>query len=278
MATFTAGTAAFNMQTAINQINTQITLDDLVSISPEGTNQVWLAGTNYFNLKFNYTAGTGGDFTFDFTRFALLNTANSAGTYKWSMDGSLLSGSFDLNLDTYMMTINVPGLVTGTLNMLAPDPTTLHINAGARFSSVYLRGNDDETGGNANDVLMGGAGHDQLTGGGGGDKFVFDAKAIAGNSDTIADFNRTAGDKIVLDNDIFKALGAPTTSGIGSQFAHSNAMSMTNTVGANVHVLYDDDTGNLYYDPNGGNGTGRVLIATLTHDPALLATDIQVQN
>jgi hypothetical protein len=38
-------------------------------------------------------------------------------------------------------------------------------------------------------------------------------------------------------------------------------------VGSAVNILYDWDTGNLYYDTNGGDATGRTLFATLTGSP-----------
>ena len=41
----------------------------------------------------------------------------------------------------------------------------------------------------------------------------------------------------------------------------------TATVGAAVNIVYDRDTGNLYYDVNGGDGAGRTLFAKLAGDP-----------
>jgi Ca2+-binding RTX toxin-like protein len=274
MATFTAGTAAFNMQTAINQINTQITLDDLVSIDPSGTNQVWLAGSNYFNLKFTYTVGTGGDYSFNFTRFALLNTANSAGTYKWSMDGSLLKGSFSQNISSpnsedWTLTINVPGLVSGTVSLFHPDPTALEVNAGASFSTVFLRGNDTVIGKGGNDVLMGGAGHDTITGGGGADKFVFEAKPIAGNSDHIVDFVHGT-DKIQFDNADFKTIGANGALSSDAFFLGTAAHDPSD------RIIYDKAHGALYYDSDGTGSAIKVLIATLDNHATVSLSDMQV--
>lgn len=82
-------------------------------------------------------------------------------------------------------------------------------------------GNDTLYGNAGNDMLTGGAGKDTLVGGAGADRFVFgngDLAKLVGDSDTIADFTRTDGDKIDLSqldaiagtasNDAFKFLGA----------------------------------------------------------------------
>jgi hypothetical protein len=74
------------------------------------------------------------------------------------------------------------------------------LNGGA--ASDTLRGGEgDDTlsGGAGGDILIGGAGRDALTGGGSGDRFVFNpGDFVSGPFDTITDFKKAQGDKIVL--------------------------------------------------------------------------------
>jgi len=123
-------------------------------------------------------------------------------------------------------------------------------------------GNDTMDGGGANDFLVGGDGNDTLTGGGNNtsDTFVFNT-ALNGstNVDTITDFEADAHDRIALDVDIFSVLSVGGLS--SSQFA-ANAGGIAGD--ANDYVLYDTNTGNLFYDAD-GNGSGlAVKFATLT--------------
>jgi hypothetical protein len=135
-------------------------------------------------------------------------------------------------------------------------------------------GNDRLFGNVGDDRLAGGAGKDTLNGGAGADKFVFDTKTAATGTDRIADFTHGTDD-IVFDRSFYTALAVSGT-GIGAAFASSASMSMTNSVAAGVHVLYDTDSGNLYYDATGGSGADRVLVATLTNHAGLTQGDFQV--
>ncbi|WP_083531353.1 calcium-binding protein, partial [Pararhizobium antarcticum] len=127
-------------------------------------------------------------------------------------------------------------------------------------------GIDKMIGGSGNDTLIGGAGSDMLTGGTGKDSFVFDAATSASsNVDTITDFN-VADDRLVLENAIFKAVGS-AGSLQSSAFAVNNSGLATD---AKHRLVYERDTGELYYDANGDVSGGSVLIARL--DPKLALT------
>ncbi|BAY27877.1 putative peptidase [Calothrix sp. NIES-2100] len=70
--------------------------------------------------------------------------------------------------------------------------------AGTNFNDI-LTGNDGNnilTGNNGNDTLIGGLGQDTLKGGSGADIFVFNS--LSEGIDSIADFSRAAGDKILI--------------------------------------------------------------------------------
>ena len=136
-------------------------------------------------------------------------------------------------------------------------------------------GNDDISGGNGgdtlsgsagNDVLAGGLGKDTLTSGAGADQFIFDTRLNATtNVDTITDL--TSLDRIVLDNDIFTALGATLTSDEFRVIATGTSFS---AVDSTDHIIYLKATGQLFYDRD-SNGTafGPVLLAELPDETVL---------
>jgi serralysin len=139
-----------------------------------------------------------------------------------------------------------------------------------------MAGNDSLSGGNGNDLLDGGAGNDTLNGSAGLDTFRF-SSALNGSSnvDRIVGFNGV-DDTLQLENSVFLKL---TTTGVLSS-SNFRASTSGNAVDSNDFVLYDTDSGQLYYDAD-GIGTGvKVLIATLSATPsgmpALSSADIFV--
>ncbi|MEO6320741.1 MAG: cadherin-like domain-containing protein [Polaromonas sp.] len=124
-------------------------------------------------------------------------------------------------------------------------------------------GNDTISGLGGNDRISGGAGADTLTGGTGAlsqDTFVFDTAPNA--VDTITDFEADLGDKIELSAAVFTGLATlsgPLSSG---DFASVDGSGASASVGT-AHVIYDNATGNLYYDADGGSSLNRTLFATL---------------
>ena len=115
--------------------------------------------------------------------------------------------------------------------------------------------------GNSGDnTLAGGAGNDTLTGGAGADRFVFDTAPGAGNRDLIADFSISQGDRIVLDNDIFTALGAP---GALAAAAFRAGAGVTAAADADDRIVLNTTNGALYYDADGAGGAAAVPIGTI---------------
>lgn len=132
---------------------------------------------------------------------------------------------------------------------------------------IGMEGNDNLQGGDGSDFLLGGAGNDTLTGGRGRDVFVFDSDLAAAGIDRITDF--TVGeDMIALKAEIFPALGHawdafdPGKLAIGSAAADGND-----------HLIYNPQTGALFYDANGSDAGGVVQIAILGRGLALSADD-----
>ena len=126
-------------------------------------------------------------------------------------------------------------------------------------------------GGAGNDFMKGYAGNDTLTGGAGIDNFIFNtALDAATNVDTITDFN-VAADTIQLDNSVFTVLP------VGPLAASAFKDVAVAAKDASDRILYNSDTGNLYYDQDGSGGVyGAVKFATLTGHPTLTAADFVV--
>ena len=136
--------------------------------------------------------------------------------------------------------------------------------------------NDTLSGGVGNDRLLGKGGNDTLTGGAGSDKFIFDTAPGTGNIDTITDFV-SGTDKILLDDDIFTALGITGTAA-GAALTAGKFHTGASALDTLDRIVYNSSTGALYYDANGsvsGQNVQIALIGTTTH-PALTASDFLV--
>ncbi len=118
-------------------------------------------------------------------------------------------------------------------------------------------GNDILSGGDGNDMLTGGTGADILTGGNGNDSFIFNS--ALNNVDTITDLDANAADSIVLDNDIFTALGVIGTLATANFAANAGG----NAGDADDYILYDTGTGDLYYDADGNGAGAKILFARI---------------
>jgi subtilisin-like proprotein convertase family protein len=119
-----------------------------------------------------------------------------------------------------------------------------------------LGGNDTLDGGAGNDTLNGGLGMDTLIGGAGRDVYFFNTALGAANVDSILGFN-TVDDTIRLENTgVYSAL--PTGTLAAAAFVVGTAATST------AHrILYDNVSGNVFYDADGTGAAGPVLFATL---------------
>ncbi|MEJ6850557.1 calcium-binding protein [Sinorhizobium fredii] len=127
-------------------------------------------------------------------------------------------------------------------------------------------------GNSGNNILNGGAGKDKLTGGLGNDTFFFNSTLSATtNVDSITDFN-VANDTIRLENAVFTAIV-----GTGTLTA---AQFVKNTTGlaadASDRIIYESDTGKLFYDSNGSAAGGSVHFATVSTNLGITAADFFV--
>jgi Ca2+-binding RTX toxin-like protein len=161
-----------------------------------------------------------------------------------------------------------------------PPPTPEEIYVGAdtlngTSGSNTLKGyggNDKLNGQGGNDFLYGGAGNDTLYGGTGKDAFVFDTKANSRtNKDAIKDF-KVVDDTVRLDNAVFTKVGSYGT-------LKSSAFWTNNTGKAHDRddrVIYDKDSGVLYYDADGSGKGAAVAFATISKNLGMTNKDFYV--
>ena len=160
-------------------------------------------------------------------------------------------------------------------------------NTGEAAGDVYISienlhgsGYNDDLRGNAqnntlwgwvgNDILNGRAGNDVLAGGNGADVFIFNTALGAGNIDRVTDFS-VIDDTIRLENAIFTGLA----NGVLTSAAFvANATGLA--VDALDRIIYETDTGNLFFDADGTGAAARVQFAHLNAGLALTNADFLV--
>jgi serralysin len=144
------------------------------------------------------------------------------------------------------------------------DTGTTAIDLTGNSSGNVVRGN------NGNNIINGGGGDDELTGLGGQDAFLFNTLLDEQfNIDAITDFD-VADDTIWLDQDIFSSsLGLGNIS--AGELVIGNA-----ALDANDRIIYDSNTGALFYDSDGVGGTAAIQFAELSPGLALTYLDFLV--
>ena len=147
-------------------------------------------------------------------------------------------------------------------------------NSSSGTTGINLTGNEvaQKIFGNAGTNLIDGkGGSDTLYGGGGKDYFTFSSTLGAANVDTISDFNASA-DTIRLEKAIFTALTATGALAASAFWASTAGVAHD----SNDRIIYDTDTGRLFYDANGTGSGGGIHFATLTGHPTITAADFVV--
>jgi Ca2+-binding RTX toxin-like protein len=188
------------------------------------------------------------------------NTTNAGGT-----DTVRSSVNFALGQFVEHLTLTGAKAISGTGNALGNRLTGN--DAANRLSG--LAGNDLLNGGAGNDTLNGGPGVDTLSGGAGQDSFVFNAPF--GSADRITDF-LAVDDTVSLENGIFSSLA--TTGPLAAANFRASAEGVA--ADSNDFILYDTDSGALYYDADGNGAGTAVLFATLTGAPTISNADFIV--
>ncbi|MEH2072926.1 MAG: choice-of-anchor D domain-containing protein [Nostoc sp.] len=258
-----AGLTARNLQLTQNGNNLEVTFENVANT------KVTLQNFNLENLD-NLGAST---------------TRPAIGNIKFDGEASVTK-SFDvINANSAQPYISTANTVT-FLNDLNNNISGFYnsndvINGQGGNDTINGSGGDDLLrGGTGNDLLIGGQGNDTLVGGIGADSFLYDINAAFNSAavgiDTIADFNHSQGDKIILDKTTFNAINSV----VGTGFSNASDFQIT-SLGAvsNAVIVYDPMTGQLLYNQNGsaaGFGTGGQF-AKLTGAPTLTASDFIVQ-
>ncbi|MEQ1956031.1 hypothetical protein [Mesorhizobium sp. CN2-181] len=162
------------------------------------------------------------------------------------------------------------------------------INTGDAFGDVFVaienlsgsNHNDSVFGNSSKNALNGGAGddiikayggNDTLTGYTGADTFIFNSALSAStNVDTITDFN-VADDTIQIDNAYFTGLAAGKLA--ASAFvANSTGLAAD----ASDRIVYEFDTGRIFFDADGNGAGARIQFAAVAVGLGLTAADFVV--
>jgi Ca2+-binding RTX toxin-like protein len=205
-------------------------------------------------------------------------------------DDTMLGGAgndtytVDSALDRVFETTTIGGTIdAGGIDMVRSSVTfNLDSSAGVRFvERLTLTGTDAINGignslgnliaGNSgNNLIYGRLGNDTLTGGDGIDTFVFNTTLGTTNVDRITDFSDT-DDRIRLDDAVFTALATGTLA--AAAFAANLTGQATDALD---RIIYETDTGRLYYDADGNGAGARVQFAVLSTNLLLTNTDFFV--
>ena len=128
-------------------------------------------------------------------------------------------------------------------------------------------GNDVIDGGAGEDFIIGGDGADSLTGGEGSDRFVYFSPSEGG--DTISDFE-VGADEI---SPVSAAFGGGLQAGALPENRFTLDTAATNS---EQRFIFDDATGDLFFDVDGNGIQDRQLIANVGTGTGLSSSDIQL--
>jgi Ca2+-binding RTX toxin-like protein len=172
-------------------------------------------------------------------------------------------------------TASYAGASAGVTASLASPAANKGAAAGDTYSSIeYLLGSshaDTLIGNSGNNIINGGLGSDKLTGGAGADSFRIATTLGASNVDTITDFS-AADDVVQLENGVFLALA--TTGTLGAAAFRANTTGLAGD--ATDRIIYETDTGKLFYDADGNGAGAAIHFATLTGAPSITSADFTV--
>jgi len=168
---------------------------------------------------------------------------------------------------TLIGTAAIHGTGNALNNVLVGNAASNHLHGGA--------GRDILIGGLGNDTLVGGFGNDQLTGGGGADRFVF--MTAQQQVDTITDFV-AIDDALVVSAKGFRSATDMNSSGlrVGAAIAATQFTLGSTAVDPLDRFIYNNQSGALFFDPDGTGARTATHLATLSTKPSITRSDIVV--
>jgi Ca2+-binding RTX toxin-like protein len=104
--------------------------------------------------------------------------------------------------------------------------------------------------------------------------FVFRDEPTPGRMDRVTDFV-SGTDELLFENAVFTGLGAAGGFAAGDGRFRSGA-GITTGQDSSDRLVYNTNTGSLYYDADGSGSGAAQLIATFQGNPAIAAADITV--
>jgi len=189
----------------------------------------------------------------------------NAGNLISSIDFNVTKGSGTIDLVSEATPLDVSKDLTFNVTVTDAD----HDKTVSQIS-IHVDGGTSLTGTAGEDVFGAAAGQ-TLTGGGGADHFRFESPSISNVH--ITDF--TSGtDQIDV---LLSAFGGSGTGALPAAELFQAAGGdnpASKVVGADQHFIYQQATGQLFYDANGGDSANRVLLAILDNHAAVTANDI----
>ena len=245
------------------------------SIDGNGGNDTLNGGTGGDTL----TGGGGDDLLNGGAGVDIMSGGNGNDTFVVNKNGDQVIENADQGIDTVNSSItfslpnNVENLnLTGAaaINGTGNGLDNLITGTDAANLLVGNGGADTLKGGGGADTINGGRDNDTLTGGAGADQFVFSTPLNSStNVDTIKDFS-VADDTIGLAQSAFAALTTPGTLAASAFFTGSAAHD------ADDRIIYDNTTGDLYYDPDGTGPEAQILFAHVNSGLAMTNNDFIV--
>ncbi len=130
-------------------------------------------------------------------------------------------------------------------------------------------GDDIAMGGSGDDVLVGGTGNDTLIGGSGNDSFTFEQ--IGEGFTKVADFNN-GNDRIVL-----SASGFDDTLVINQTISANQFVIGTKALDTSDRIIYNNTTGDLFFDADGTGNTEKLKVATFISNPNITDANIFIK-
>lgn len=233
-------------------------------------------------LRYTFSGGMLVDVTAG-TVNSLSASTNGQVIATWTGAAVSASAMFDYIVSNNFAALNT--LLFSTSDTYRMTNAADRVRGFAGNDTVYgYNGNDTISGDTGNDILFGGLGNDRLlgndgadrligeegvdllTGGAGADVFAF-IKMGATNRDIITDF-RAIDDALHFENAVFSAF-----SYTGRLRAADFVLGTAAADGAD-RFIYQQSTGNLWYDRDGSGSAAKVLVAELADGTSLTVADI----